>query len=97
MSRESIKFELIALSKVEVSGVEYASGDSFSVSDPGTARWLISRGIAKSASSVEEGAAEGSAAEAPSEQKQVPDVGKEGTSNGQASSQAARKGRGKSS
>ncbi len=41
------KFEMLALGKVEVGGVEYAAGDVFVVQGADRVRWLIANGSAK--------------------------------------------------
>lgn len=59
MSAELAKFEMVALGKVEVGGVEYAPGDVFVVHGADRVRWLIANRAAKphSLAEVEAGVA----------------------------------------
>lgn len=40
---------MVALTNVTVSGVDYAPGDTFTLSDPSTMRWMMDRKAARSA------------------------------------------------
>ncbi len=48
-----IDFKMVAVTKVEANGVEYAPGEKFTVTGIGTVRWLQQRGAAEIESSAE--------------------------------------------
>lgn len=86
MSMQQAVFEMIALGKVEVNGVEYEAGEPFVAIGPQQMRFLRDRGVARGASEVVGDAAVGSVVQSPPNEIDFnpPATGNQGTQDEQA-------------
>ena len=89
MSVQQMKFEMVALGKVEVNGVEYEAGDPFTALGPQQMRFLLERGVARGASEVVGDVAVGNVVPPDEIDFTTPDTGNKGTQDEQATTGAS--------